>query len=138
MEGKNIKIMSHNCQGLQMREKRRDIFNYLHSKDFDIYCLQDTHFVEQDETLIRNQWKGQCIFNSYASNQRGVAILFKNNFEYKIHQVKKDEDGNLLGLDINIEEKRFPLINVYGPNTDNPCFYDKVTQIIDFFIINCV
>ena len=38
-----------------------------------------------------------------------------------------------MGLDLNIEDKRFTLINVYGPNIDTPCFYDKLTEIIDFF-----
>jgi hypothetical protein len=49
-----------------------------------------------DEVQIKNQWQGECIFNSFASNQRGVAIFFKNNFEFKINQVKKDDNGNLL------------------------------------------
>ena len=30
-------------------------------KDYNIYCLQDAHFVEQDEVQIRNQWQGECI-----------------------------------------------------------------------------
>ena len=67
-------------------------------KTINIYCLQDTHFVEQDEVQIKNQWQGECIFNSFTSNQRGVAIFLKNNFECKINQVKKDDNGNLLFL----------------------------------------
>jgi hypothetical protein len=52
-------------------------------------------------------------FNSFASNQRGVAIFFKNNFEFKINQVKTDDNDNLLGIDLNIEDKRITLINIY-------------------------
>jgi exonuclease III len=77
MKGQVLKMVSYNCQGLNIKEKRRDVLNYLYSKDYNIYCLQDTHFVEQDKVQIKNQWQRECIFNSFASNQRGVAIFLK-------------------------------------------------------------
>jgi hypothetical protein len=50
---------------------------------------------------------------------REVLLYFsKNNFEFKIKQVKKDDNGNLLGLDLTIEDKRITLINIYGPIVD--------------------
>ena len=78
------------------------------------------HFTKNYETAIRNQWGGECIFNSFVSNQRGVAILLSNNFEYKISNTKKDDCGNLLGVDIEIEGKTITLINIYGSNNDTP------------------
>ena len=114
-------------------EKRRDVFDYLKSKKCNIYCLQDTHFTENDERNIRNLWGGDCIFNSYSSNQRGVAILFNNNFEYKILKTKKDDCGNLLGIDIEIEGTKITIINIYGPNNDTPSFYNKVSEFIEHF-----
>ena len=70
------------------------------------------HFTKNDETAIINQWGGECIFNSFASNQRGVAILLCDNFENKILNTKKDDCGNLLGVDIEIEGKKITLINI--------------------------
>ena len=84
MSKKILHIVSYNCQGLNSVEKRSDVFQYLKSKNWDILCLQDTHFIESDEHVISSQWGGECIFNSFSSNQRGVAILCKNSFEYKI------------------------------------------------------
>ena len=133
MKGECLKIVSYNCQGLGSKEKRRDVLNYLKSKLCYIYLLQDTHFTEDEECQIRNQWEGECLFNSYASNQRGVAILFNNNFEFKFHKFKKDEDGNLLALDVSLCNKRVTLINIYGPNSDSPAFYNKVSDIIDTY-----
>ena len=49
MKGQILKILSYNCQGLNMKEKRRDVLNYLHSKNINICCLQDTHYVEQED-----------------------------------------------------------------------------------------
>lgn len=57
------------------------------------------------------------------SNSRGVCIFFNNNFAFKIHGEKRDSGGNLLALDLSIEDNRVTLINIYGPNSDNPQFY---------------
>lgn len=63
------------------------------------------------------------------SNSRGVCILFNNNFEFKIHGEKKDRGGNLLALDLSIEDNRVTLINIYGPNSDNPQFNESIRYI---------
>lgn len=36
---------------------------------------------------------------------------------------QKDDDGNILILDMLVGEKRSTLFNVYGPNRDTPEFY---------------
>ena len=133
MKNNILQIVSYNCQGLNSVEKLRDVFDYLKSKNCNIYSLQDTHFTKNDETAIINQWGGKCIFNALISNQRGVAILLSNNFEYKISNTKKDDCGNLLGVDIEIEGKTITLINIYGPNNDTPLFYNKVSESIEYF-----
>ena len=103
MKHNTLRIVSYNCQGLNSPEKRRDVFNYFKSKQYNILCLQDTHFTEKDEPFIRSQWGGECLFNSYLSNHRGVSILFNKDCEYKVLTVKKNDSGNLLGVDIIIE-----------------------------------
>ena len=55
MKDQVLKIVSYNCQELNMKERGRGVLNYLYSKDYNIYFLQDTHFVEQDEVQIKNQ-----------------------------------------------------------------------------------
>ncbi len=133
MKSNSLKVVSCNCQGLNSDEKRRDVFDYLKSKQCGIYCLQDTHFVAQDESKIRNEWGGECIFNFYTSNQRGVAILFSTDLEFKIQKTVQDDNGNILGVELLIEGKTITLITVYGPNVDNPQFYSKVSEIIQNF-----
>jgi hypothetical protein len=58
--------------------------------------------------------------------QGGVCIFFNDNFEFKIHGQKRDCEGNLLAQDMTIEENKVTLINIYGPNTDSPQFYESV------------
>ena len=84
-----INILSANCQGLGDWGKRKDVFAYLHSKKYNIYCLQDTHFTSEIENRIRCEWGFECHFSSYRSNSRGVAILLNNNFEFKVVKKKR-------------------------------------------------
>ena len=97
-----LQIITLNCQGLGDREKRKDVLNYLKSRQYSIYCLQDIHVTLDLEPYIETQWGFNCIFNSYTGNARGVAIMLNNNFEYKVHNIRKDNLGNYIIVDITI------------------------------------
>ena len=49
----DLKILTYNVQGIGGISKRTDVFDYLQNMNFDIYCLQETHFKDEDEILIR-------------------------------------------------------------------------------------
>lgn len=128
----DLRIISYNTQGLQGIQKRMDIFDYLKNKGCHIYCLQDTHFTYDDEANIRDQWvNSNCIFSNYRSNARGVAILFGNTLEYKIHRKIIDSDGNNIILDLTVHNKKITIVNPYGPNNDSPNFFQHILNCID-------
>lgn len=87
-----LSILTLNCQGLGDINKRRDIFKVLKSKNYNIYFLQDTHFVKKEESMIKGLWGYTDYFNSYKSNSR--AILINNNCDITILNEHKDNDGN--------------------------------------------
>ena len=64
----------------------------------------------------------------YQSWSRGVLILLNNNFAYKVEITNSDVNCKYIILDINIESKKFILINLYGPNDDQPKFYKELRQ----------
>ena len=129
----SVRILSVNCQGLGNIVKRTDVFNYLKKKQCNIYCLQDTHFTCENEKSIRSSWDYECYFSSFTSNARGTAILFNNNFEFNILKEKRDINGNYLVLDINVDKINFTLVSIYGPNDDNPQFYENIMSIVEEF-----
>ena len=90
-----------------------------------VSILQETHFTKKEENYIRSQWGFECYYNSFSSQQKGVAILF-NNFEFKYVCMQSDNEGSLLILDVFIGEKQLTFINVYGPNRDTPDFYKNL------------
>ena len=121
--GEELVVLSANCQGLQSKTKRLDVLDYLSKRNAGIICLQDTHWTEKDESSVRSIWNGDCITNGQSSNARGVAILLSNTFEYEIISVFKDNDGNLISLDINFSDISLKILNVCAPNTDSAVFY---------------
>ena len=127
-----VKIISVNCQGMGDIAKRRDVFNYLRALDYNIYCLQDTHFSQDMENEVRNLWGYQCFFSSYATNSRGVAILINNNFDFKPIMEKGDIDGNYLILKACIfSPNRFNLWPLYNQSVNS------LILVLDRYKISC-
>ena len=128
----DLKILSYNTQGLQSLQKRVDVFDYLKEKKKHIYCLQDTHFIKENEANIIDQWgNSNCIFSNYKSNARGVAILFGKELDYKINNKLIDQNGNYIIVDITVVSRRFTLVNLYGPSTDEPNFFQNISDSIE-------
>ena len=51
---------------------------------------------------------------------------------------KKSECGSIVLLVCEIYNDSYLLVNVYGPNEDNPAFYDKLSDIISQFEVQYV
>ena len=101
----NVTIVSMNAQGLGDKNKRKDLINLLKSRKYSICLLQDTHFMTSEEKFIRSQWGYDCFFSNHNSQSRGVAIFINNTFDFKLNNVEKDDNGNLLILSCKIGEK---------------------------------
>ena len=125
-----ITIASLNCRGLGDFKKRRDVFKYLREKNYSIIFLQDTHFSKQMENIVSSEWGYKIIFSSFKTNSRGVAVLFRNNFEFTLHNHCHDQNGNFIVLDLTVSNQRLTLVNLYGPNKDTPDFYNKLKNIV--------
>ena len=45
-----------------------------------------------------------------------------------MHSTFRDDNGNLLIIDLTICNQLLTLVNLYGPNTDTPIFYMLILQ----------
>ena len=79
-------LLSFNTQGLQGLNKRIDVLEFLKDKTYQIYCLQDTHFTEEEVEKLKDQWGQNYILSNFKSNARGVAILIGKDVDFKIHK----------------------------------------------------
>ena len=133
METRKISIYSQNARGLNCSQKRRDVFQHLRQKKYNIICLQDVHLENKMESYITSEWGFKVYLAGFKSNKRGVMILLKNNFEQEVYRVLKDPNGNYIILEIKIKDQMITLVNLYGPNEDRPMFYESIKQKIKEF-----
>ena len=131
----NLKIASLNVRGIGNNTKRREVFNWLRSKNFSIYMLQEAHCTENTTDIWTSEWGYKTLFSCCASNKAGVGILFNNNFNLKILTVFVDPNGRSVICDIETNSKLLTLANVYAPNEDDPDFFQAVFSHLSSF--NC-
>ena len=115
----DFQMVSLNVRGLGNHKKRTSVFNWITKKKFDVIYLQETHSTQELEQLWKNEWKGRTFMSHGTSNSKGCMILFKQNLDIDIQEVKCDDDGRFIIIDCEIMDKRFILANVYAPNTED-------------------
>ena len=81
--------------------------------------------------MLKQGWEGNILYSGFKSNAHGVAILLKQNFEYKILGEYSDNSGNLIVVDLKIESNTLKVVNMYAPNTDSPAFFENILDIIN-------
>ena len=133
MDSISLNIGSLNCRGLYSDiVKRNDVLLWLKKIKLDIAFLVETHSTTRVEQIWKDEWgKGTAFFSSYGSSSRGVAILLQNTFTYCLHQCFSDPEGRYLFLDITIHSCRLTMGVVYGPNVDDPAFFENIYTILD-------
>ena len=128
-----LTIASLNVSGLRDKGKRREVFNWLRTKKFSIYLLQEVHCTEDTNHVWSAEWCYQTIFTTYKSNKAWVCILFNDNFDFQIQRAFIDPQGRFIVCDIQTNGKSLTLANIYAPNDDNPAFFlDFFDHLTDF------
>ena len=70
--------------------------------------------------------KCQCSICNVSICHENHTFCIGGHFEFKVQNVERDDNGNRLILTIEIEGQLFTLINIYGPNKDDPEFYKQL------------
>ena len=114
----NLSFISNNVKGLQAISKRIKISeylkNYVTSNGF--IFLQETHSSVIDEKIWNDEFEGQLFFSHGKTNSCGVAIDFVGTKALNILNIKRDNLGPILVIDVKIDDSVFVLINIYNAN----------------------
>ncbi len=130
----NLKIFSYNCNGIGSNvSKRRQVFQYIRLKKADICILQESHSTKKMEKIWKAEWGGEILYSHGLSNSRGVCLLFKPGLIFTAHDIKRDTQGRLLCVDLEISDVRFTLAGLYAPNDDDPEFFKDCIEKIEHF-----
>ena len=116
-------------RGLRQPLKRIDLWDKFKELKCNIVMLQETHLIQSDINTLKKEWNVDFFISGESTNGRGVATIIIPNFEYKVLNSFVDKDGRFLFVTIEIEKEHIiTLVNVYGPNTDEPLWFDNLFQ----------
>ena len=93
-----LKAVSLNVQGIHTFEKRKSLFIWLTKQNSDICLLQETYSTEEIENQWKKQWFGDIYFARGSNYSRGVAILIRKTFDFKVKSFRSNEEGRYLIL----------------------------------------
>ena len=128
-----IQISSLNVRDIGDKQKRSELFNWLRSKKFSLYLLQEVHCSNDTVSIWSSEWGYKSLFSCCSSAKGGVAILFNNNFSFQILRLYLDTNGRFIICDIETEGKCITLATLYAPNEDEPSFFqDFFYHLSDF------
>ena len=135
MNRNNLNFVSNNVKGLQGRDKRIKLFEYLKNciSSNGFVFLQETHSSLNVEKKWAVEFKGQLFLSHGKTNSCGVAIGYVGNKPCSLISQIKDDHGRLLVLEVKIDSEILILINIYNANTESEQL-STLTQLNDMLI----
>ena len=88
-----------------------------------IVFLQETHLTPDDILRVRRRWPGHVFSASFSSHSRGVITLIHKSVPFQLIKVTEDKFGRYIIVHCEILSQKLNLVNLYGPNDDNPSFF---------------
>ena len=110
--------------------KRGKVLSHLKTLNSDIMFLQETHLKNDAHSRLRSNWIGQIFHSTFSAKARGTAILICKGIPFKHKSSTIDRDGRFVIVTGEIHSPPMTLVNIYGPNFDNPQFFKKVFSLI--------
>lgn len=126
-----VNLLSLNVRGLSNKQKRLQVFTWLKKQDKSIYMLQETHLLGQNIDRIKQEWNGKCFLSGKNSNSEGVAFLLNPNSNIQTINVVELIPGRLITLEIKVNKRDYTIINIYGPNKDDPTLFNILNNYIE-------
>ena len=116
-----------NCNGLRNKEKRVELFTHLSTKRYDVVFLQETFWDKASHDIATREWGGHIHSSFFKDNRRrGVSCLIKKDADIETRNIKTDENGRFIQLDMSIDSQVITFISIYAPNI--------VTERANFFL----
>lgn len=126
MSSLKVKFTSWNYRGLNNITKVKQVMNRIKFLQSKIVFLQETHLLGGDISKIKRRWQGQVLSAPYTTHARGVMILIHKSVPLQIKTIIKDPAGRYIIIQGMLLFENINLINVYGPNEDDPKFYNNL------------
>lgn len=84
-------------------------------------CCQETHVAKKHKHILINKKLGVEFINADVNKKRGLVIYVKEKWEPVL--ICKDDEGRILGVQMNHQGEKFNVVTVYAPNTNKAEFF---------------
>ena len=89
----------------------------------DVIYLQATHIKNTTKQKLRMGLESEVFQSNFGARARGVAIIIKKNISFEHSCTIGDPNGRFLIVSGKLNGIPVTLINIYGPNFDDPSFF---------------
>ncbi len=96
------------------------ILNNLLNLGSDVFLLQETHLSHSYDNLINYGQFTKLFSSSFNSRQRGVTNLIHKKLPFTLNNTLTDIEGRYVIVFLTIYNKKFTIVNLYGPNCYDP------------------
>uniref|UniRef100_A0A3Q2PAH5 Endonuclease/exonuclease/phosphatase domain-containing protein n=1 Tax=Fundulus heteroclitus TaxID=8078 RepID=A0A3Q2PAH5_FUNHE len=105
---------------------RKKMLTYLKRQKADIAFIQESHLTDTEPLKLCRNWVGNVFYSSFCTKARGITLLINKRLIFKSNSVKKDKNGRFLLVNWEINRNKIALVNIYGPNYDDPLFFNNL------------
>ena len=105
---------------IQNNSKRLSVVQYSKNKliNNEILFLQETHSTFNGENIWENDFSRPVFYSHGTSQSCGVLIAYFGNLNFSVSKQVGDKNGRIRILDVNIDEVRQVLVNIYNANNE--------------------
>ena len=125
-----LSIICANVNGLNDTKKRGEVLLHIEKYNPDILCLCDTRLDDQQYVNLMNESNKHCYYSKTDRTARGVCILIKKSLPLSVSKIISSDTGNLVKIECKFDSNTFNLLCIYGPNEDNPNFFNDLFNLI--------
>ncbi len=122
----SFKFTSWNVRGMVKLVKLKQVITWLKQLSSSTAFIQETHFLRDDLMKVHGRWPGKVLASCFPSRSRGVMVLIHNSVPFKVNNTIYDKAGRFLVVQGNLLSEKISLVNNYGPNDDNPSFFENL------------
>lgn len=118
-----IKLTYLNVKGLNSLHKWANLQREMTKQNADIVLIQETHFAKSKTPKIRLKGYGTVYLASGPRKKNGVFAAVQDALQFQHHYTYADPQGRYLILICTIAQSTYTLVNIYGPNSRQLCFF---------------
>lgn len=127
---KDLKFTYWNVRGMAKLIKFKQVITRLKQLGSSVVFIQETPLLKDKLPKVHRRWPGHVFSSCFSSHSRGVLVLIHKSVPFQVNNTILDTAGRYLVVQGTLLSKNITLLNVYGPNDDNPSLFENLFLLI--------